>query len=86
MKKQIEQFREYKLKIAAKIGKKKTEELVRKAAYLVSAGTNDIVLGFYTNPMQQINYDVDTYLNILIETAEQFLQVYIFTTNFYLFM
>ncbi|KAH6775229.1 hypothetical protein C2S52_012790 [Perilla frutescens var. hirtella] len=73
MKKQLEYFRECKTTIEAKIGKEKTKNLIRNSAFVVSAGTNDLFMGYHM-PFRKETSNITTYLNMLMETAKEFLQ------------
>ncbi|XP_057797552.1 GDSL esterase/lipase At5g45960-like [Salvia miltiorrhiza] len=72
MKRQIEYFKEYTFKLAAKLGRKKTQSMINKSAFIISAGTNDVFLGMFSMPIRA--EDVDTYLDKLVENAKEILQ------------
>ncbi|KAI3710209.1 hypothetical protein L2E82_39983 [Cichorium intybus] len=44
---QLDLFREYKRKLETAIGKERTDDLVRRAGYIVSSGTNDFTFNYY---------------------------------------
>ncbi|MFX9848094.1 SGNH/GDSL hydrolase family protein, partial [Acinetobacter baumannii] len=53
---QLENFKEYQAKLQVTMGKDKTKELINKALFLVSAGTNDFVVDYFTLPIRRRNY------------------------------
>ncbi|KAH6833941.1 GDSL-like Lipase/Acylhydrolase superfamily protein [Perilla frutescens var. hirtella] len=74
MEKQLEYFKEYKLRMEAAIGKEGTKSLISKAAFLISVGTNDIVINYYGTPFRRKTYDITSYLHFLLQNIEQFIQ------------
>ncbi|KAK4421186.1 GDSL esterase/lipase [Sesamum alatum] len=71
---QLEYFKEYKAKLEAGIGKERTKTLISKAAFLVSAGTNDIVLNYFATPFRRQTYDIAGYQEFLLQHVKQFIQ------------
>lgn len=74
MEKQVEYFRDYKRRMEVAIGKEATKSVISKAAYLVSAGTNDVVLNYYGTPFRRNTYDIHAYLQFLLHNAQNFIQ------------
>ncbi|XP_076885842.1 GDSL esterase/lipase At5g45960-like [Bidens hawaiensis] len=77
MEKQMEYFKEYKSKIEMWIGKESTVELINKATFMISAGTNDFVVNYYGlgEPVTQVIYpNVTSYRNFLLQNIHQFVQ------------
>ena len=75
MQQQLNYFREYKARIEKAIGEKKAKELINKASFLISCGTNDYVVNYFNNPIMQINYTVSAYQKFLLDNAHQLLKV-----------
>ncbi|KAL0407406.1 UNVERIFIED_CONTAM: GDSL esterase/lipase [Sesamum latifolium] len=71
---QLEYFKEYKAKLEAAIGKERTKTLISKAAFLISAGTNDIVLNYFATPFRRQTYNVTTYQEFLLGHVKHFIQ------------
>ncbi|KAK4440008.1 GDSL esterase/lipase [Sesamum alatum] len=71
---QLDHFKEYRAKLEAAIGKDKTKELINNALFLVSAGTNDFVVNYFTIPIRRYNYTIPTYMNFVLQEARQLLQ------------
>ncbi|KAL0305680.1 UNVERIFIED_CONTAM: GDSL esterase/lipase [Sesamum radiatum] len=68
-------FKEYRAKLEAGIGKDKTKELIKNALFLVSAGTNDFVVNYFTIPIRRYNYTIPSYMNFVLQEALQLLQI-----------
>lgn len=75
MEKQVEYFRDYKRRMEVAIGKEATKWVISKAAFLVSAGTNDVVLNYYGTPFRRNTYDIHAYLQFLLHNAQNFIKV-----------
>ncbi|KAL0353024.1 UNVERIFIED_CONTAM: GDSL esterase/lipase [Sesamum angustifolium] len=71
---QLDHFKEYRAKLEAAIGKDKTKELINNALFLVSAGTNDFVVNYFTIPIRRYNYTIPSYMNFMLQEARQLLQ------------
>lgn len=71
---QLEYFKEYKARLIAQIGKKKTKEIINNALYLVSAGTNDFVVNYFTLPIRRHEYSLPSYISFVMKTQLDFLQ------------
>ncbi|KVH89513.1 Lipase, GDSL [Cynara cardunculus var. scolymus] len=73
---QLDLFKEYKAKLEVAIGKERTEDLVGRAGYLVSSGTNDFTFNYY-GPLRirQSSYPtISEYQKYQWQLIEQFLQ------------
>ncbi|CAM9000748.1 unnamed protein product [Rhodiola kirilowii] len=71
---QLGYFRQYKARLAKKIGKKQTDELVSKAVYVVSAGTNDFVVNYITLPVRRRSYTISEFEKLIVNYVHQFTQ------------
>ncbi|PWA48680.1 GDSL-like Lipase/Acylhydrolase superfamily protein [Artemisia annua] len=71
---QLEYFREYKTRLAAKFGQKRTMEIVNNALYIVSAGTNDFVVNYFTLPIQRHKYSLPSYMDFVMNKQLDFLE------------
>ncbi|KAI3741683.1 hypothetical protein L1987_59357 [Smallanthus sonchifolius] len=73
---QLDLFKEYKAKLEVAIGKERTDDLVRRAGYLVSSGTNDFTFNYY-GPLQvrrKAYPTISEYQQFQWQLVEQFLQ------------
>nr|GEX81511.1 GDSL esterase/lipase At5g45960-like [Tanacetum cinerariifolium] len=74
---QIEYFKEYKSKIEMHIGEESTVDLITKAVFVISAGTNDFVVNYYglgEAVNQYIYPNVTSYSNFLIQNVEHIIK------------
>ncbi|GMN43636.1 hypothetical protein TIFTF001_012851 [Ficus carica] len=74
LEKQLEYFKEYKKRIGSEIGIQQAEDHVKKAVFIVSAGTNDFVVNYYTVPIRRKIYTVSSYEQFVILHVQHFLQ------------
>ncbi|XP_055808239.1 GDSL esterase/lipase At5g45960-like [Solanum dulcamara] len=72
--KQLEYFKEYQKKMEASIGKEQTQNLIKEALFLISAGTNDFVVNYNTLPIRRKNYTLIAYTDFLLQHVQLFLQ------------
>ncbi|KAK6777257.1 hypothetical protein RDI58_023974 [Solanum bulbocastanum] len=72
--KQIEYFKEYQEKMKAAIGKEQTQNLIKEALFIISAGTNDFVVNYNTLPIRSKSYTLSTYTDFLLQHVQLFLQ------------
>lgn len=89
MERQLDYFREYKAKLESSIGTERTKSLVEKAAFVICAGTVDIVINYYGTPFRRKTYNITTYTNFLLQNAQRFIQVrtlLINTSIYYIFV
>nr|XP_043620824.1 GDSL esterase/lipase At5g45960-like [Erigeron canadensis] len=73
---QLDLFKEYKAKLEVAIGKERTDDLVRRAGYLVSSGTNDFTFN-YNGPIptrRKAYPTISEYEQFQWQLIEQFLQ------------
>ncbi|KAG8365521.1 hypothetical protein BUALT_Bualt18G0113600 [Buddleja alternifolia] len=74
LQKQLEYFKEYKRKLEVAIGKEKAQNVISKAAFLISAGTNDFVLNYFGTPFRRETYNITGYQQFMLQNAQQFIQ------------
>ncbi|GER41612.1 GDSL esterase/lipase [Striga asiatica] len=51
--------------------KSETMEIVKNALFLVSAGTNDFVVNYFTVPIRRNNYTISEYTSFILQEARQ---------------
>ncbi|PIN10422.1 Triacylglycerol lipase [Handroanthus impetiginosus] len=71
---QLENFKEYRAKLEAAIGKDRTKEHFNNALFLVCAGTNDFVVNYFTIPIRRRSYTIPSYMDFLLQESRKFLQ------------
>ncbi|GMI91574.1 hypothetical protein like AT5G45960 [Hibiscus trionum] len=72
--KQLEYFREYKTRVQSAIGKKRMEAIIKDAVFLVSCGTNDFIVNYFTVPVRRKTYTVSAYQQFVLQNLKQVLQ------------
>ncbi|KAF7120564.1 hypothetical protein RHSIM_Rhsim13G0182300 [Rhododendron simsii] len=73
--KQLDYFEEYQKRVELVIGRKRTKNLVKNALYIVSAGTNDFVVNYFTVPIRRKRYSLPDYMEFLLQQVQQFMQI-----------
>ncbi|XP_057487842.1 GDSL esterase/lipase At5g45960-like [Actinidia eriantha] len=71
---QLEYFREYIARVTQANGEIKTQEIIKKAAFLISAGTNDFVVNYFGTLVRRQTYTVSGYSQFLIQLIQQLVQ------------
>ncbi|GAB2211107.1 hypothetical protein Droror1_Dr00016398 [Drosera rotundifolia] len=76
MQRQLEYFKEYKSRIEKLVGGEKADYIVKSAGYVISAGTNDFVVNYYstTLPVRRNTYSVGEYQKFLLQNVQEFIQ------------
>ncbi|GFP97560.1 GDSL esterase/lipase at5g45960 [Phtheirospermum japonicum] len=74
MSKQLGNLKEYRTKLEKAFGKDKTNELINNALFVVSAGTNDFVVNYFSFPIRRMNYTILTYMDFVLQETRHFLQ------------
>ncbi|GFZ03000.1 GDSL-like Lipase/Acylhydrolase superfamily protein [Actinidia rufa] len=54
--------------------RKKTQQIIKRAAFLISAGTNDFVVNYFGTPVRRQTYTVSGYSQFLIQIIQQLVQ------------
>ncbi|CAN4084136.1 unnamed protein product [Withania somnifera] len=74
LKVQLEYFKECLMRIENEIGDERTRLLISKAVFLISAGTNDYVVNYFSTQFRRHSYTIPEYHQFLLQHAQQFLQ------------
>ncbi|XAR66530.1 Triacylglycerol lipase [Bertholletia excelsa] len=74
LQKQLEYFREYKARLELAIGKKRTEDFIKKSGFVISAGTNDFIINYFGPPIRRKSFTVAAYQNFLLQQLQQLIQ------------
>ncbi|KAM7506028.1 hypothetical protein LguiB_004932 [Lonicera macranthoides] len=72
--KQMEYFREYKTRLEDAIGKERTKMVIKKAVFIVSAGTNDFMVNYFGAPIRRQTYTISTYEQFLMQNIQYLIQ------------
>lgn len=63
--KQLEYFREYKMRLRQLVGARKAENIIKNAVAVMSMGTNDFLQNYYLEPIRPKQYTLEEYQNYL---------------------
>uniref|UniRef100_A0A6N2KGL4 SGNH hydrolase-type esterase domain-containing protein n=1 Tax=Salix viminalis TaxID=40686 RepID=A0A6N2KGL4_SALVM len=72
--KQLEYFKEYKKDWSLQLERRRRKIISRRQMFIVSAGTNDFVINYFTLPIRRKTYSISGYQQLILQTATQFVQ------------
>ena len=72
---QLNYFNEALQRIEKTVGATQASEIVKNALFLVSIGTNDMLINFYDVPIRALEYSIDDYQNLLLQQLESVIKV-----------
>lgn len=75
MTEELKLFGEYKERLKAIAGEERARSIVSNSLYVVCSGTDDIANTYFTTPFRVIQYDIPSYVDLLIRGASSFLKV-----------
>ncbi|XP_038722359.1 GDSL esterase/lipase EXL3-like [Tripterygium wilfordii] len=70
---QIDMFKEYIELVKAAVGKERLATMLSKSIFISVFGSNDIA-NTLSNPIRRLQYDVDQYIDLLVNSASEFYQ------------
>ncbi|KAM0887027.1 hypothetical protein ACQ4PT_029318 [Festuca glaucescens] len=70
---QLEYFDEYRGKLVAIAGEEEAERIIDGAFFFVCAGTDDVANTYFTTPFRSIEYDIPSYVDLLLVGVNKFL-------------
>lgn len=73
---QLAMFREYKKKLEGLVGEERAKFIIDNSLYLVVAGSNDIANTFYLARIRQVQYNINTYTDFMVQSASAFVKVH----------
>ncbi|XP_010920107.1 GDSL esterase/lipase EXL3 [Elaeis guineensis] len=71
---ELKLFGEYKERLKAIAGEERAASIVSNSLYIVCSGTDDIANTYYTTPFRILEYDIRSYVDLLIRGASSFLE------------
>ncbi|KAJ3679915.1 hypothetical protein LUZ60_016193 [Juncus effusus] len=74
MSEQIEMLKEYKQKVKGILGEKKMTELISQSIFAIVAGSDDVANTYFNTPFRQVNYDISSYSNLVLQGASNFVE------------
>mgnify|MGYP003702470029 CR=1 FL=1 len=70
---QIEYFHEYRKRLEGVVGEEETARIIDGALFVVCAGTDDIANTYFTTPFRSVEYDIPSYVDLLVSGAAKLL-------------
>ncbi|XP_031398124.1 GDSL esterase/lipase At5g45960-like [Punica granatum] len=74
LQKQLEYFQEYRERLEGAIGKEKTDDLIKRSMFLLSAGTNDFALNYFTAQLRRMSFSASNYEKFVLQHFKGFIQ------------
>jgi len=74
MDQQLAYFDEYRGKLVDIAGEEETARIIDGALFVVCAGTDDVANTYFTTPFRSVEYDIPSYVELLVSGAEEFLR------------
>ncbi|KAJ1292607.1 hypothetical protein BS78_01G002700 [Paspalum vaginatum] len=71
---QLAYFDEYRARLAALAGEDEARRIIDRALFVVCAGTDDVANTYFTTPFRAAEYDIPSYVDLLVSGAEGFLR------------
>lgn len=71
---QLEYFKEYKRRVESAIGKGRMENHINNALFLISAGTNDFVINYFTLPIRPKTFTISAYQQFVMQNLKDLIQ------------
>ncbi|KAG8385486.1 hypothetical protein BUALT_Bualt03G0050400 [Buddleja alternifolia] len=68
--KQLDYFRHYKIRLRNLVGRKESEEIIENAIFVLSMGSNDLLVNYYGKPTRSKQYNLEQYQNYLISCMQ----------------
>lgn len=72
---QLRLFKEYKAKLTKIAGDETSAVILKESLFAVVTGSNDITNTYYGTSLRRFEYDIFTYIDLLISYASEFVQV-----------
>lgn len=72
---QLRMFKEYIGKLNGIVGTERTKFILANSFYLVVAGSDDIANTYFVTHAREVQYDIPSYTNLMIDSASEFLNV-----------
>ncbi|TVU44247.1 hypothetical protein EJB05_03683 [Eragrostis curvula] len=71
---QLAYFDEYRAKLVSIAGEEETARIIDGALFVVCAGTDDVANTYFTTPFRSVEYDIPSYVELLVSGAEAILR------------
>lgn len=67
----------YKIRLRELVGRKREEEIVRNAMFIMSAGTNDFIQNYYLYQTRSKQFTIDKFVDYLITCLAADIKVFL---------
>ncbi|KAL4563267.1 hypothetical protein LXL04_027307 [Taraxacum kok-saghyz] len=74
LRKQLDYFKEYKIRLGKLVGEKRSQRIVENAVYILSMGTNDFLQNYYIDPTRSQRFTIAQYQRFLIRCMETYIK------------
>ncbi|KAG9442748.1 hypothetical protein H6P81_018602 [Aristolochia fimbriata] len=71
---QLDLFREYIKKLKQVTGEEGAQSIISDSLYIVSGGSNDMVITYFGTTLRRWDYDIPSYVHLLIQSASSFVK------------
>lgn len=72
---QLEHFKEYKKRMESTMGKEKLDQHIKKSVFIISAGTNDYIVNYFSLPIRKKTYTISAYQQFVLQNAKNLVKV-----------
>lgn len=74
LQKQLDHFKEYRQKLIVERGLENSLDILGRAIFIISTGTNDLLNNYYLNPYLRSRYSLFQFQNLLLDICSQFIK------------
>ncbi|KAH9318082.1 hypothetical protein KI387_019851, partial [Taxus chinensis] len=72
--KEIDYFKEYQVRLKHMLGEQRASNVINKAIYLISIGTNDFIENYLQIPTRRLQFNPSQYVDFIIGIASSFIE------------
>lgn len=83
---QLEMFKEYKAKLKGIVGEERTNFILSKSLFLVVVGSDDIANTYFVTHARELEYDVPSYTDLMLDQATTFFKVALIQSYIYIYI
>lgn len=71
---EVDNFKHYRKQLVKMLGPENTSELIGRAFFTLTTGTNDFINNYYINPSTRALYTLDQFQDLLLQSLSKFIQ------------
>ncbi|KAL6995875.1 hypothetical protein U1Q18_006009 [Sarracenia purpurea var. burkii] len=71
---QVKMFKEYIRKLKGMVGEDKTNDILSNGLFVLIAGSDDLANTYFTIGIRRLQYDIDSYTDLLVRSASDFIK------------